>query len=288
MVLFSFYPEKAALIIKTSRLKAVVAAEFHIGYEKTLADKRINIPSQTPKILSSLTQVIDEVKPDRLILLGDVKHDVSFITDAEWREVPDFFNTLREKVGRIDVIPGNHDGNLKALVYPGVRFHSNRGMIVKAGEKHIGLLHGHTWPSPRLFAADMLVMGHTHPTIEFRDTFGYRIVERVWVKARIRRRALAEAFLGVKRVKPGVDALRAFEEKYGVPLRSREVLIMPAFNPLLGGSSVNKRMERPFLGPLLQSGAANLEKAEVFLLDSTYLGQLEDLRQFSEIRRDAS
>ncbi len=288
MVLFSFYPEKAALIIKTSRLKALVAAEFHIGYEKTLADKRINIPSQTPKLLASLGEIIERVNPDRLILLGDVKHDVSFITDAEWREVPEFFNALREKVRRIDVIPGNHDGNLKALVYPGVRFHSNHGMIIQAGRRQIGLLHGHTWPSPGLFRSDMLVMGHTHPTIEFRDTFGYRIVERVWVKARIVRSALAEAFLKMSGVRVTGEPLDAFEGKYGFPLVSREVLIMPAFNPLLGGSSVNKRMERPFLGPLLQSRCVDLETAEVFLLDSTYLGELGDLRQYSEMRREAA
>lgn len=284
MVLFSFYPEKAALIIKTSRLKALVAAEFHIGYEKTLADKRINIPSQTPKLLASLNEVMEKVKPDRLILLGDIKHDVSFITDAEWREVPDFFNALRDKVGQIDVIPGNHDGNLRALVYPGVHFHSNRGLTIRSGAKRIGLLHGHTWPSSRLLNSEILVMGHTHPTIEFRDTFGYRIVERVWVKARVRRSTLAEAFLRMSGVKLAGDPLTVFEEKYGFALQTREVLIMPAFNPLLGGSSVNKRMEKPFLGPLLQSGAVNLDKAEVFLLDSTYLGALEDLRQYAEMR----
>ncbi len=276
------------MIIKTSRLKALVAAEFHIGYEKTLADKRIYIPSQTPKLLTSLTEIIGNVKPDRLILLGDIKHDVSFITDAEWREVPDFFNALRDKVMQIDVIPGNHDGNLKALAYPGVRFHSSRGMIVRSGEKRIGLLHGHTWPSPRLFCSDIMVMGHTHPTVEFRDTFGYRIVERVWVKARIRRKTLAEAFLRMNGVKSTGDPLKTFEEKYGFPVQAREVLIMPAFNPLLGGSSVNKRMEKPFLGPLLQSKAVNLEKAEVFLLDSTYLGELADLRQYSEVRGEAA
>ncbi len=276
------------MIIKTSSLTALVAAEFHIGYEKTLADKRINIPSQTPKILALLTEVIESVRPDRLILLGDIKHDVSFITDAEWREVPDFFNTLRGKVKQIDVIPGNHDGNLKALVYPGVKIHSNRGMIIQAGRRQIGLLHGHTWPSPRLFTSDTLVMGHTHPTIEFRDTFGYRIVERVWVKASVNREILADAFLRANGVKPSADSLKVFEEKYGFPLKAREVLILPAFNPLLGGSSINKRVERPFLGPLLQSHAVDLERAEVFLLDSTFLGELGDLRQYSEVRRDAA
>lgn len=276
------------MIIKTSRMKALVAAEFHIGYEKTLADKRINIPSQTPKLLASLSEIITDAKPDRLILLGDIKHDVSFITDAEWREVPDFFNALRGKVKQIDVIPGNHDGNLKALVYPGVRFHSNRGLIMRSGEKRIGLLHGHTWPSVQLFHADTLVMGHTHPTIEFRDSFGYRIVERVWVRARVKRQALAATFLQLNGIKPSNDPLAVFEEKYGFSVRSREVLIMPAFNPLLGGSSVNKRMGRPFLGPLLQSGAVNLDKAEIFMLDSTYLGELEDLRPYSEIRGEAA
>jgi hypothetical protein len=60
---------------------------------------------------------------------------------------------------------------------------------------------------------------------------------------------------------------------------------MPPFNDFLGGRPVNsKRIEETHagesLGPILRSGAVDLDEAEVHLLDGTYLGRVRQLRAF--------
>jgi hypothetical protein len=61
---------------------------------------------------------------------------------------------------------------------------------------------------------------------------------------------------------------------------------MPSFNEFLGGKPLNRRkaggneLER-IVGPVLRSQAVDVEKAETYLLDGTYLGTLDQLRTLS-------
>ncbi len=53
---------------------------------------------------------------------------------------------------------------------------------------------------------------------------------------------------------------------------------MPAFNRLLGGVPVNvKKMSNELLGPLLKNNFIDMNNAEIYLLDGTYLGKLKNL-----------
>jgi len=59
---------------------------------------------------------------------------------------------------------------------------------------------------------------------------------------------------------------------------------MPSFNDFLGGRPLNRkrRMEdtktERIIGPILRSEAVDMENAETYLLDGTYLGTLSQLR----------
>ncbi|MDQ1282572.1 MAG: uncharacterized protein QG666_361, partial [Euryarchaeota archaeon] len=57
-------------------MRVLVAADIHLGLEHELMLGGICIPSQTEKILSRMLSYLDEIKPDRLVLLGDIKHNV--------------------------------------------------------------------------------------------------------------------------------------------------------------------------------------------------------------------
>jgi hypothetical protein len=75
------------------------------------------------------------------------------------------------------------------------------------------------------------------------------------------------------------------EEKYHVKLRARRCVFVPPFNDFLGGRPVNaRRIEETHagerLGPLLRSGAVDLDDAEVHLLDGTFLGRVKQLKAF--------
>ena len=75
------------------------------------------------------------------------------------------------------------------------------------------------------------------------------------------------------------------KEKFRVKLATTRCVFVPPFNDFLGGRPVNSRKieethagER--LGPVLRSGAVDMDDAEVHLLDGTYLGRVKQLKMF--------
>ena len=57
-----------------------------------------------------------------------------------------------------------------------------------------------------------------------------------------------------------------------------EIIIMPAFNNLLGGTPINVKITKDeLLGPLLKNDFINMKMAEIYLLDGTYLGKLKNI-----------
>lgn len=257
--------------------RILVASDFHLGLEYELAKMGINIPYQTERILGELLSLIRENNPERLLLIGDIKHGVPITSFQERREIHRFFSALLDEVEAIDVIRGNHDGNLQQLVPEGVVIHPSRGLIL--GEDYrVAAFHGHAWPSPRLMGADLMVMGHNHPTVLLRTPLGIRASQRVWVKGGCSGASLARAFLEQAGLAPGDDPLNAFTLHFKVDVKNPELILMPAFNDLLGGLPINFEPQENLLGPLLRSGALNIDDFEVYLLDGTYLGKVGFLR----------
>jgi metallophosphoesterase superfamily enzyme len=71
---------------------------------------------------------------------------------------------------------------------------------------------------------------------------------------------------------------------YGVKPRTTQVFMMPSFNDFLGGRAINetrpgKEGQATMIGPMLRSGTLDADNAEVYLLDGTYLGTLNQLRK---------
>jgi len=257
--------------------KVLIASDFHLGLEYELAKMGISIPYQTERILGELLSLIEEHGPERLLLIGDIKHGVPITSFQERREIHRFFSALMEEVNSIDVIRGNHDGNLQQLVPEGVVIHPSRGIILGDGYR-VAAFHGHAWPSPKLMDADLLVMGHNHPTVLLRTPLGIRVSQRVWVKGRSSGSSLARVFLDQAGISPGDDPLDTFRSHFRVDAKDPEVILMPAFNDLLGGLPINSEPPENLLGPLLRSGALRIDDFEVYLLDGTYLGKVGFLR----------
>ena len=72
---------------------------------------------------------------------------------------------------------------------------------------------------------------------------------------------------------------------YGVKPRTKQLFIMPSFNDFLGGRPVNETHtgkvlgSEALIGPVLRSNAVDVGNAELYLLDGTFLGTLNLLRQ---------
>ena len=274
-----------ALLLRRNSERVLAVVDLHLGWEVALAEKGVHVPSQMPKILNQMLQLIELCKPTRLIFLGDVKHTIAKVEMEEWRDIPDFFEVLSRKVPNIQIVPGNHDGNLEPLLPETVKIFPSTGVVLGS----IGLFHGHAWPAPELLGCRSLITGHVHPMVAFRDPMGFRITRQVWVKAECNGARLAKSLLerlGVK-VDVNADPAALLHDKFKVRLRASQLFVMPSFNEFLGGQPINQRSlgkdvrSRAFIGPVLRSGSINLDGAETYLLDGTFLGTVNQLKTLS-------
>jgi uncharacterized protein len=270
-----------AAIVKTSKTKTLLIADPHLGWETQLREKGIHVPSQTPKILNKLSAIIKKYKPDRLVILGDVKYTVVSHEFGEWQDIPDFFNKLSQIIGSIAVVRGNHDANLEPLLPENVEFLPATGAEI--GD--VGVFHGHKWPSPALLGCKTLVMGHLHPVVVFRDPTGCKIMRQVWMKAKCNPEAFAKVLLQKSGVRIVGSVTETLQKHYNIKAKAEEIFIMPSFNDFLGGRPINETHPRKeiggeaLIGPVLRSEAVNVDDSELYLLDGTFLGTLNQLRQ---------
>ena len=109
------------MLLRKGENRVLVIADLHIGWEIALADQGIHVPSQTPRIKEKLLKLVDLYKPTSLLFLGDIKHTIARAELGEWRDIPDLFEALCQKVSDIKVVLGNHDGNLEPLLPSAVK-----------------------------------------------------------------------------------------------------------------------------------------------------------------------
>jgi metallophosphoesterase superfamily enzyme len=230
---------------------------------------------------NKLTAIIREYKPDRLVILGDVKYTVVSHEFGEWQDIPDFFTKLSCYIGNIAVVRGNHDANLEPLLPDNVELLPATGAVI--GD--VGVFHGHKWPSPALLGCKTLVMGHLHPVVVFRDPTGFKIMRQVWMKAKCDPEALAKILLQKSGVKSAGSVAETLKKNYNIKAKATEIYIMPSFNDFLGGRPINETRPRKeigseaLIGPVLRSEAVDVDESELYLLDGTFLGTLNQLRQ---------
>jgi len=273
-------PNPAALI-KTEKTKALIIADPHLGWEMGLWDKGIHVPSQTPKLLQKLVTLLSQYKPDKLLILGDVKYSVVATKPGEWHDIPEFFSALQNYVRDIAIVRGNHDANLEPLLPENIKLLPATGTTI--GD--VGLFHGHKWPSPTLLKCKTLLMGHLHPVVVFRDPAGFKITRQVWVKARCETAQFSKTLLQKQRIKVEVTPEEAVKKHYNFKPRTDQMFVMPSFNDFLGGRSINETKPRKkgqtptMIGPVLRSEAVDLPNSEIYILDGTYLGTLNQLRR---------
>ena len=278
--------DQPALLLQHKGERVLVIADLHLGWEVTLAHQGIHVPSQVPRLLDKLRKILAETHPKLLVLLGDVKHAVSKVELEEWKYVPEFFDSLVEIIPDVEVVPGNHDGNLEPLTPSSVKINKSNGMVLWDS---VGLFHGHAWPAPPLLGCRFLVMGHLHPVVVFKDPLGFRITRQAWVRAKSDGEKLAAGVLRREDAKFEGDAAVEVKKKFGVSVADADCIIMPSFNDYLGGQPINRNYQegwtelyKEYMGPVLRSGAVDFENGEAYLFDGTFLGKVQDLRRLAQ------
>jgi hypothetical protein len=169
-----FIENRPAVLINNN----LVVSDLHNGIEFELFKKGANIPSQTDKKLDLLKLIIKDTKPKKLIILGDLKHNVPVTSRQEMEEVPDFLRELLKLVPKVIITKGNHDGNIERLVPEGV------DVVDEFIEDNVGYFHGHKNPSEELLKQGLIVCGHTHPAILLKDIRAN--IQQAWIETKVK------------------------------------------------------------------------------------------------------
>lgn len=224
--------------------KAIIVGDTHFGMEEKLRRKGIFDDQFSARLFEKLKELVLMHKANRVIFLGDVKEDITVLD----RKSEDVLSKL-SLLCKITIVRGNHDGGIERC--------GNAEIIPAEGFVYegVGLIHGHSWPSKELLGCRYMLTGHQHPMVAITDAFGKRHSEPAWIIA-----------------PPNHDAL---EEKYPDYRRNIELVLVPAFNPIVG--SVMNSGEKEHLGPLLNNKLFKLNDALVFRLDGACLGKLGEL-----------
>jgi putative SbcD/Mre11-related phosphoesterase len=241
-------PGERAAVARFDGEQALVIADYHAGVEAAFRTQGVSVASRAGERRDRLMGLIADHDPDRLIVLGDLMHSIGGPGGAEREEVETLIETLTLPV---TIAKGNHDGDIESWL-PGVTVSGTGGFRTDG----IGFAHGHAWPDPDLLAVDVLCTGHEHPQVRLTDEVGGEHVDPVWLRGSLERG-------------PFEDHATADEtiEEWGCP----ELVVVPAFNELVGGTWIN---EGDFLTPFLP---AALPAGDVYLLDGTRLGGYRDL-----------
>jgi putative SbcD/Mre11-related phosphoesterase len=239
-------PSKPALILEGLK-KYLVITDLHIGFESSMQSNEIFLGknSSIHQTIEEVESLIDDEKPDSLILLGDIKSSVKVISKNEWDEVPLFFKKISEKCDIITV-PGNHDGNLEKLIPDNITTISSIGMI----DENILFTHGHTMPTENFSQVEKIIMGHVHPV--FFQEESIMNGQRVWVSLKIKKENIFPSSSG-----------------------ELEVIIIPSFNRYF--YATQKRNYKKSISPIINR--AEILSAKIVSLDGVILGDESIIKQ---------
>lgn len=147
----------------------LVITDPHLGIEREYWQKGYEMPSQNKTMLNRIKRIKKESK--KLIILGDLKHNIPTITLRERKEVPDFIDELRSLFKEVIIIKGNHDGNLERLV---------SGVRKEYYADNTAFIHGHS-VSKKALNSKRIIAGHSHPAYAYKNHLGLKQLNKCYV-----------------------------------------------------------------------------------------------------------
>jgi len=191
--------------------KTLIIGDLHIGYEEALNKKGIMVPRfQFKDLIKRLTAIISKIKPDTIIVNGDIKHEFGKISDSEWRETLKVLDLFLENSKKVILIKGNHDTILGPIA-------KKRDVeVVDSYELESGeifVMHGHKeMDIPKKIKT--IIIGHDHPAVSLREG-------------------------------PRVETFKCFLKG---KFKKKELIVLPSFNLVTEGVDVMKgNLLSPFL-----------------------------------------
>jgi putative SbcD/Mre11-related phosphoesterase len=214
--------------------KILVIADLHLGIEAIMSRDGTYLPhNQTQDIIELISYYLKEIKPDELILNGDIKHSFYEPTEIENRDVQKFLRAISPLVKKISITQGNHDvllswaikGMDNVSIY---KNHYTKGKyFFTHGDKEL----------PKVLPEEIkyIIIGHEHPILE----------ARINKLQKIR----APAFVVV-------------------PIKKKDIIliVLPAFSEYSSGTPINPDSKNNLLSPILRNDV-NLSECQLYALD---------------------
>ena len=140
--------------------RTVVIGDLHLGYEKALEEDGMYIPRiNTDSIRDSLNRIICRYEPERIVLLGDIKHDFRRAKYEGKEEVRGIIQLISDAAEPV-IVKGNHDNYLQNIVadmgLETVPYYDLGGYRLEHGHEDSGVrpvIIGHEHPSVRIAGA---------------------------------------------------------------------------------------------------------------------------------------
>jgi len=212
--------------------KILVIGDLHIGYEEALAKQGVSVPAfMFRELKKELVELVEETRPKKIIINGDLKHEFGDISTQEWRETTEILEFLEKNCEEVILIKGNHDKILEPIAKKMNMKIVNSYYIEESQKegpfglsiKSIGLVHGDRISTdPKIMGTEVLIIGHEHPAITLRE--------------------------GGK------------QEKYKCFLvgkwKHQKLIVLPSFMPLIEGTDVNNEK---LLSPYLHQDIGNFD-----------------------------
>ncbi|MBI5393452.1 metallophosphoesterase [Candidatus Woesearchaeota archaeon] len=156
--------EAIGLTLYLKKQQALILSDIHLGYEEALYKKGVIVPRFMLKdIILRLESVFEKVKPEKIIITGDLKHEFGEINQQEWREIIRFLDFLLKHCKELIIIKGNHDKFLLPIT-------KKRKIILQSCVflDNYFILHGDEIPDiPQQTKA--IIIGHEHCAIALRQ-----------------------------------------------------------------------------------------------------------------------
>ncbi len=298
--------------------RTLILADLHFGHEVELLRGGVWVPSKAQERTRRIVELIERTGARRLVLNGDLKHLIPFSHRRERSELSNLFMTLMRLDLAVEVIPGNHDGNLASNLPSKTVVHPPEGCVIsplewsremidrpadetivsddgylkedstkmekkrpdpKIGSQLSAIIDSRSVPSPKRGIGLGLCHGHAWPSEEV-------MAQPVVAMGHNHPAVLLPAGL------PGENHLlqcwvRApFNDRARkrYPVAHGELWVMPAFVEK-AGRAVNRPRTRHKgtgtrgLGPLLANGLIDWDSATVTTLDAVELGTVGELTE---------
>jgi len=192
----------------------LIIGDLHLGLEGAATYEGNYIPQfQLGEVKEDIQKAAEETNASRILINGDLKHEFKYNRFSEKKEIREFIELLEQLFEDIIVIRGNHDTFLEDVI--------NESRLEKSYfENGILYIHGHKALKDKQ-EYETLVIGHEHPALELEDEIG--VTEKV------------DCFL------------------YGEMKNGKNIVVLPAFSKMAGGSAVNVMPQSELLSPILKN-----------------------------------